>query len=124
MLDNDLEITPVLVKRYLAADANLLAFLRNFFHPLVEAPEHGAADLAFAIFQGKIPMARRGAGESGQFTLNPNLHEAGFQQVAGLVIELADTQRSGPGILETAVQRGCSFVSVGLLYTQKPKIGE
>ena len=62
VLHNNLEVAPVLIERDLATDTHLFAFFRDLLNTLIEAPEHGAADLALAILEGKIPVAGGRAG--------------------------------------------------------------
>lgn len=56
VLNNNLEITAVLIECNLAADSYLISLLRQCPDTLVHSPEHGAANLAFPVFQGKIPV--------------------------------------------------------------------
>ena len=48
---DDLEVTPVLVEGHLAANADLVAFFRQGANTLIRPAKHGAADLAFLVFQ-------------------------------------------------------------------------
>ena len=56
VLYDNLEITAVLIECNLAADSYLISLLRQCPDTLVHSPEHGAANLAFPVFQGKIPV--------------------------------------------------------------------
>ena len=105
VFNDNLEVAAVLVKSDLAADPDLISLFRWYADALVHAPEHGASHLAFPVFQGKIPVAGRGARKSGEFTFHPHLHKARFQKMSGLVVELADAECPGAGVLKMRRRR-------------------
>src|SRR5690554_6078045 len=108
MLDNDLEVTPVFVKGYLSVNSDLIALSGWRPDVLIGTPKHGTADLAFLVFQRKVPVAGRWPGKTGQFAFHPHLHEAGFEQVPGLVIEFGNAQCSWAGVRIGGYQRAGS----------------
>src|SRR6056297_431307 len=61
MLNDDLEVAPVLVEGHLAADPDLITLFRECADALIHAPEHSAANLALAVLQREVPMSGGGA---------------------------------------------------------------
>lgn len=92
VLDNDLEIAPVLVEADLATDAHLVAFLRHLPDALIKAPEHGTPYLGPLVLEGEVPVTGGRTGQAGQFAFHPGLHEAALQQVPGLTVQFGNGQ--------------------------------
>ncbi len=115
---DQLVVAARLVQADPAANQYLHAFLRLEAQQLVAVAEHGAPDLGTAVLESEIQVAGRGAGEVGEFSLEPDARQALFQQLACCLVQPGDRvdvpfRGAGPGF-QWCIWHGAQAYTVGM----------
>lgn len=91
-LNDQLKISPLGVKRNAPATENTSTVFRPKNQGSGLGSEHYATNLGVFIFEGEIPVPRRGRGKVGYFPLDPDLYKVILNSLFEQGIQAADSQ--------------------------------
>src|SRR5690606_41220059 len=74
-----------------------IAFFRLKFKQCGARPEHGAADVGGAVFEGEIPMPGGRTGQIGNFTFHPHAGKCNLEQLTGALSQRTDGKKRSKG---------------------------